>query len=123
MDFGELGQDADEKVIVPTGLFQFAPHGSFAGFQSGQVKRQFPQQGQVLGTVPLTVPRLVLVAGYVQYPVQPVLNAPMTAGDVVESFRWENPAQQVVASFLTGVAVFAADCRNLAHGLQARPVM
>ena len=33
MDFGELGEDVDEEVVVPAGPFQLAPHGAFARFQ------------------------------------------------------------------------------------------
>ena len=33
MDFGELGQDVDEEVVVPAGPFQFAAHGAFARLQ------------------------------------------------------------------------------------------
>jgi hypothetical protein len=40
MDFGELGQDVDEKFVVPAGPFQFVPYGVFAGIQPRQVQRQ-----------------------------------------------------------------------------------
>ena len=74
MDFGELGQDADEKAIVPTCPLQLAAHGAFARLQPGQIQRQLPQQRQVLGAMTLPVSRLILVAGHIQCPAQPVLN-------------------------------------------------
>lgn len=43
MNGGELGEQVDQESVVPTGPFQFAPHGAFAGFQPRQVQRQFPQ--------------------------------------------------------------------------------
>ena len=74
MDFGELGQDADEKAIVPTHPFQIAARGAFARLQPGQIQRQLPQQHQLLGAMTLPIPRLILVAGHIQHPAQPVLN-------------------------------------------------
>ena len=74
MDFGELGQDADEIAIVPTRPFQLAAHGAFARLQPRQIQSQLPQQCQVLGAMTLPVSRLILVVGHIQHPAQPVLN-------------------------------------------------
>ena len=109
MDFGELGQDADEKAIIPTYPFQLAAHGAFARLQPGQIQRQLPQQGQVLRAIPLPVPRLILVAGHIQLPVQPIFNPPM-------------PPHNVVDLFALG-PVLPLDGGHFVHGGQARPVM
>ena len=42
LDFGEVRQDFDQVVVVPTGPFQLASHGAFRRFQPGQVQRQLP---------------------------------------------------------------------------------
>ena len=123
MDFGELGEDVDEEVVVPTGPFQFATHGPFARFQPRQVQRQFAQQGQVFGTMTFPVSRLVFVAGYVQHPMQSVFNAPMSPHDVVASLRRPGLAQQVVTGFRAGLAVLLTGSRYLANSLQTRPDM
>ena len=109
MDFGELGQDADEESIVPTRPLQLTAHGTPALFPPRQIQRQLPQQGQVLRAMPLPVPHLFLVAGHIQLPVQPIFNSPM-------------PPHNVVDLFALG-PVLPPDGGHFAHGGQARPVM
>ena len=128
MDFGELGPDADEKATVPTRPFQLAAHGSFARLQPGQIQRQLPQQRQVIGAMPLPVPRLILVAGHIQRPAQPVLNPPMPPHNIVEPFRRAGFVQQIVAALFAPGPVLPPDGGHFAHDTildqsQARPVM
>ena len=122
MDFGELGQDADEESIVPTRPFQLATHGTPAPFPPRQIQRQ------VLRAMPLPVPRPVLVAGHIQRPVQPILNTPMTTHNTVEPFRRARFAQQIIAALLANRAILLMDGDHFAHDKlfdqsQARPVM
>ena len=105
MDFGELGQDVDEEVVVPASPFQFAPHRPFAGIRPRRVQRRLAQQGRVLRAMTLPVSRLVFVAGYVQYPMQPVLNPPMAPHDAVAALRRPRPPR----------------CRNPAPSPKATP--
>ena len=104
MDFGELRQDADEEAVVPTGPFQFVPHGTLAGFQPCQVQRH-----ALSGSVPGLRCRLRPI------PMQTVLNAPMAPHDVVELFWREGLAQQTVAGFLADVALLASGGRAIAY--------
>ena len=108
--------------------FSLPRYGAFARLQPGQIQRQLPQQHQVLRAMSLPVPRLVLVASHIQYPVQPVFNPSMTPHSVVEPFLRAGFAQQVVAALFTFGPVMPPDGGHFAHDTifdqsQARPMM
>ena len=123
MDFAELGQDADEKVIVPTDPFQLAAHRSLARFQPRQIQFRLPQQRQVFGAMPLPVQRVILVAGYIRRPMQPILNPPRSPQYGIEPFRREGFAQQVAATLLAHRPILLPNGAYFAHRSQTRPVV
>ena len=87
MDFGELGQDCGQIIVVPAGSFQLASYGAFGEIHTGEVQCQFTQQCQIVRAVVLPVPALVLVEHDVQYPVQAVLDPLVGPCDLVEPLR------------------------------------
>src|SRR5262249_61815046 len=56
-----------------------------------------PQPGQVFLRVAHTRPTLILAEGYVQHPMQPVLDTPVLANPLSQHFHWRLSAADVVA--------------------------
>ena len=115
------------KPLSQPAFFSLPRMEPLLGSNRARFSASFRSKARFSAPCPFRFPRLVFVAGYVQYPMQPVLNSPMAPHNVVAPFRRESLAQQVVPGFLAGVSRVWADRpsagRYLAHGLQTGPVM
>src|SRR5262249_62422515 len=65
--------------------------------RSVDVERQLAQDREVFGSVVLSRPVSILCEVDVERPMEPVLDAPMTACDLQESFRRHVSGQEVMA--------------------------
>ena len=123
MDFGELGQDADEKAIVPTCPLQLAAPWSLcsppAGPNSAPASAAAPgsRRNDPSGFAP--DPR----CGPHPVPGAAGSQSPMSPHNVVEPFRRTRFTQQVVAALFASRAILLTDGGDFAHCVQARPVM
>ena len=80
------------------------------------------QPPQVPGTMLIPVPRLILVAGYIQHPMQSVLHPPMAPHNGIEPFHTECPIRQI-APFCSHRAILLPNSGYSGHSGQTRPVM
>src|SRR5690349_5546022 len=73
-----------EIGVVPSGALDFAAQGGAIGMSSVDVERQLAQDREVLGSVVFAGAVAILGEVHVERPVEPVLDAPVTACDLQE---------------------------------------
>ncbi len=113
----------EEDVVVPCRAFELSGHGVLSGFSPCDVEGEASHQGEVLGSVVLSVSLSVLVHGHVEDPVEAVFDGPMGAHDMLEAVGRERGAHDAVAGFGFGLPWGFARCLDLAEGGQAGPAM
>src|SRR6202140_3506308 len=91
-----MAEGCDEEGIVPASAFDFAPQGGSIWVSSQDVEGEPAQNGEVLGSIVLA--RAVAVFGKmdVEHPMELVLDAPMTAGDVQQPLGRDVFGQEIV---------------------------
>src|ERR1700676_2386241 len=119
-----------EEGIVPASPLDFAPHGCAVWVSSQDVEGEPTQNGEVFGSVVLPRPIGVLGKMDVEHPMELVLDAPMTAGDVQQLAGGHVFGQEIVAynrgvGMLTsqtparGDPAYRRDAREAVQGRQA----
>ena len=92
-----VGDEVEEEGVVPSSAFDFLTHGGRIWMRANDVDCEAPQDREVLGTVVFSGSAAVLVEHDVEDPMQLVLDPPMTAHDLQQSFGGNVLGKQVVA--------------------------
>jgi hypothetical protein len=87
-----------EEGIVPAGAFDFAPQGCGVGESSQDVEGEPAKNGEVLGSIVLSRAVAILGEMDIEHPMKPVLDAPVTAGDMQQPFGGEVFGQEIMAN-------------------------
>src|SRR5882757_6432411 len=92
-----MAKGLQKKGIVPASALDLAPQGGLIGMSSQDVEGEPAQNGEVLGS--MVAARAVAVLGkmHVEYPMEPVLDAPMATGDVEQSLGGDVFGQDIIA--------------------------
>ena len=77
-----MTEGCHEEGIVPAGTFDFAPDGCRIRVGSQNVEGEPAKNGEVLGGVVLAGAVAILGEVDVEHPMELVLDAPVTAGDL-----------------------------------------
>src|SRR6202167_3633199 len=92
-----MAEGLHEEGIIPAGTLDFEADGLAVGVGSQDVKGQPAQNGEVLWSIVLSRTVGVLGKMDVEHPMKPVLDTPMTAGDVQQPLWGDVFGQEVVA--------------------------
>src|SRR6202167_6465028 len=92
-----MAEGLHEEGIIPAGTLDFEADGLAVGVGSQDVKGQPAQNGEVLWSIVLARAVGVLGKMDVEHPMKPVLDTPMTAGDVQQPLWEDILGQEVVA--------------------------
>src|SRR6266567_7045443 len=92
-----LAEHAGKEGIVPAGALDFAPDRGAVRVSSQDVEGEPAQDGEVLGSIVLS--RAIAIFGEmnIEHPMELVLDAPMTAGDVQQPLGGDVFGQEIVA--------------------------
>src|SRR4029077_3645446 len=92
-----MGEDIEQEGVVPSGLFDFLGHREASGMVTYDIGREPPQSCEVFGGGVLPGSVGVLGEDDIEDPMKPVLDAPMAADCVQQSFGGHVFGQQEVA--------------------------
>src|SRR3954467_15960669 len=92
-----MAEQGEEEAVVPAGALDFPTYGGGTRTRSKDVEREPAQDGEVLGSIVHSRPVAVLVEVDVEYPVQLVLDGPMTARDRQQPLGGHMLGEQIVA--------------------------
>ena len=92
----KLSQQVCEEGVVPSCAFDFSSVRDFGFFGVENVEGHVAQDGEIVGSVVEAVSGLILVHGDVQHPMEAVLDGPMGARDLPETFGGHRRAEKVI---------------------------
>src|SRR5262245_35568707 len=120
-----MTEHGEEKGVVPASTLDFATYGLGVGMRSQDVESEPAQDSEVLGSIVLSRPVAVLVEVDVEDPVQLVLDGPVAARDLQQSFGGHVFRQQVVAHdrWIGGISAPASARGDAADGSDAWETM
>src|SRR5271168_1970689 len=106
-------EEVEKEGIVPAGTLDFLSHGYGVGMRANDIDRKSSQDREVLGTIVFSGTVAILAEHDVEHPMQPVLDAPVTAHNLQQSFGGNVLGKQIIAhSRLVGAAAVEASARG-----------
>lgn len=108
-----MTEHAEKEGIVPAGSLDFLTHGERSWMSTEDVEGEPAKDGQVFWSIVLSGAAAILVEDDVEYPVQPVLDTPMTAYDAQQCLRGHPFGEEIV---MHGWALGATTLRSPARG-------
>ena len=117
-----VAEEIEKEGIVPASAFDFLTHGYAVGMRANDVECESSQDREVLRTIVFSGSVAILVEHDVEYPMQPVLDTPMTAHNLQQSLGGDVLGKQVIAhGRLVGPPAMEASARGDAgHGNDTR---
>ena len=113
-----MGENFVKEGVVPSGPLDFLGHGDARRVGANDVGGEPSQDGEVLGAIVFSGSTCVLGEENIEHPVQPVLDTPMTAHGLQQSFGGHVAGEQKVADdrLLGASALGSATRRDASQG-------
>lgn len=113
-----MAEEIEKEGVVPASPFDFLTHGYAVGMRANDVECESAQDREVFRTIVFSGSVAILVEHDVEHPMQPVLDAPMTAHNLQQPLGGNVLGKQVVAhGGLVGALAMEASARgDASHG-------
>jgi hypothetical protein len=108
-----VAEEVEKEGIVPSGALDFLAQGYGVGMRANDIGGKSSQDREVLWSIVFSCTIAILAEHDVEHPMQAVLDAPMTAHNLQQSFGWNVLGKQVIAhGRLVGAAAMEASARG-----------
>src|ERR1700737_2789715 len=92
-----VAEEIEKEGVVPSGTFDFLAQGYSVWMRANDIECESSQDREVLWSIVFSGSFAILVEQDIEYPMQPVLDAPMTAYNLQQSLGGDVLGKQVVA--------------------------